>query len=51
MMSAPASARASAIAWPIPRVPPVTMAVLPAREKRDGMDGVAGVEDAMVMVF
>jgi hypothetical protein len=31
-MSAPASARAIAIAWPIPRVPPVTSAVCPSRE-------------------
>lgn len=37
-MSAPASASAYAMAWPIPRVPPVTMAVLPSREKRAGMD-------------
>jgi hypothetical protein len=32
-MSAPASARARAIACPIPLVPPVTRAVWPAREK------------------
>lgn len=31
--SAPASANAIAIAWPIPRVPPVTRAVFPSREK------------------
>jgi hypothetical protein len=34
-MSAPASAKAKAMAWPMPRVPPVTRAVLPLREKRD----------------
>jgi hypothetical protein len=32
-ISAPASASAMAIAWPIPRVPPVTRAVWPDREK------------------
>lgn len=32
MISAPASARATAIAWPIPRVPPVTRAIWPLRE-------------------
>ena len=34
-MSAPASARAKAIAWPMPRVPPVTRAVLPVKENKD----------------
>jgi hypothetical protein len=46
MMSAPASASAIAIAAPMPRVPPVTRAVLPASEKREGTDEsdiVAGV--------
>lgn len=37
IMSAPASARAIAIAAPMPRVPPVTRAVLPWREKREGI--------------
>lgn len=32
-MSAPASARARAIDWPMPRVPPVTRAVWPSSEK------------------
>jgi hypothetical protein len=32
-MSAPASARAMAMDWPMPRVPPVTRAVWPDREK------------------
>jgi hypothetical protein len=32
-MSAPASASAKAIAWPIPLVPPVTIAVFPLSEK------------------
>ena len=32
-MSAPASARAMAIDWPMPRVPPVTRAVWPSSEK------------------
>jgi hypothetical protein len=32
-MSAPASARAMAIEAPMPRVPPVTRAVWPSREK------------------
>jgi hypothetical protein len=36
--SAPASAIAIAIACPIPRVPPVTNAVLPVNEKREGND-------------
>jgi len=35
MMSAPASARARAIARPIPRVPPVTRAVLPVRSNSE----------------
>ncbi len=35
-ISAPASAKASAMACPIPRVPPVTMAVCPSRENIDG---------------
>lgn len=34
--SAPASARATATAWPMPRVPPVTTAVWPSRENRLG---------------
>lgn len=33
-MSAPASARAIATAWPMPLVPPVMRAVCPSREKR-----------------
>lgn len=33
MRSAPASARAMAMAWPMPRVPPVRRAVCPSREK------------------
>ena len=32
MISAPASARAIAAAWPIPLVPPVTRAVCPSNE-------------------
>jgi hypothetical protein len=32
-MSAPASARAMAMDWPMPRVPPVTRAVWPDSEK------------------
>lgn len=48
MMSAPASARATAIACPIPRVPPVTRAVWPSSEKSCGIEvmlieGVRGV--------
>lgn len=35
--SAPASARATATAWPMPRVPPVTTAVWPSRENRLGV--------------
>ena len=35
-ISAPASARASAIARPIPRVPPVIKAVCPSSENIDG---------------
>lgn len=35
--SAPASARAMATAWPMPRVPPVTTAVWPSRENRLGV--------------
>lgn len=38
MMSAPASARAVAIAAPIPLVPPVTTAVLPSSENIFGYD-------------
>ena len=34
-MSAPASARAMAMAWPMPRVPPVTTAVCPVSEKSE----------------
>jgi hypothetical protein len=33
--SAPASASAIAMAWPMPRVPPVTTALRPSSEKRD----------------
>jgi hypothetical protein len=40
MMSAPASANAIAIAWPIPRVPPVTTAVLPASENSFSNDSI-----------
>lgn len=36
-MSAPASARAMATDWPMPRVPPVTTAVWPSREKREAI--------------
>ena len=35
MMSAPASAKPIATAWPIPRVPPVIRAVWPSREKNE----------------
>ena len=49
MMSAPASASARAIDFPMPLVPPVTRAVLPAREKREGSDGVVG--DAIFALF
>lgn len=38
IISAPASARAIAIAAPMPRVPPVMRAVLPWREKREGIE-------------
>jgi hypothetical protein len=37
-MSAPASARARDMAWPIPLVPPVTRAVWPSREKSCWID-------------
>lgn len=42
-MSAPASARASAIACPIPRVPPVMSAVLPSSENILMIDSMVGV--------
>ena len=38
MISAPASARAMAMAAPMPRVPPVTTAVLPSKENIDGKE-------------
>lgn len=38
-MSAPASAREMAMCAPMPRVPPVTTAVRPSREKRAGREG------------
>ena len=41
IMSAPASANARAIAWPIPRVPPVTTAVLPASENISAKEDMA----------
>lgn len=44
-MFAPASARASVIALPIPRVPPVTKAVCPSRENIENID----IEFAMVV--
>lgn len=37
MISAPASANASVMASPMPRVPPVTMATSPARENMEGV--------------
>jgi hypothetical protein len=40
MISAPASANATAIACPMPRVPPVTTAVLPAKEKRSDTEDI-----------
>ena len=43
MMSAPASARARAMACPIPRVPPVMTAVLPVREKSFIMASMVGM--------
>ena len=42
MWWAPASARAMAMAWPMPRVPPVTTAVWPWREKRFEMESIVG---------
>ena len=48
-MSAPASARAMAIAWPIPRVPPVTRTVWPEREKSSFTEVMMGV--CFVMSF
>jgi hypothetical protein len=39
IISAPASARARAMWAPMPRVPPVTTAVRPSREKRAGSEG------------
>lgn len=48
-MSAPASARAKAIAWPIPRVPPVTRAVFPLREKRDITSAIVNMDMKMKM--
>jgi hypothetical protein len=40
MMSAPASANAIAMACPIPRVPPVTTAVLPTSENSFSNDSI-----------
>ena len=44
-ISAPASARAMAAAWPIPLVPPVTRAVCPSREN------IWAVADAMLCIW
>jgi hypothetical protein len=41
MMSAPASARPMATAWPMPLVPPVIKAVWPSNENKDIIDCVA----------
>lgn len=41
-MSAPISASAIAIAWPIPLVPPVTRAVWPWRENKSWTEGMIG---------
>lgn len=49
MMSAPASASEMAMWAPMPRVPPVTTAVRPSREKREGREG-AIVEDLELRV-
>lgn len=49
MMSAPASASEMAMWAPMPRVPPVTTAVRPSREKMEGREG-AIVEDLELRV-
>lgn len=50
---APASARPRATSRPIPRVPPVTRAVLPTSEKweRTGEDGLGWAARTMVASF
>lgn len=50
-MSAPASAREIAMCAPMPRVPPVTTAVRPSREKRAGREGaIVGIGDWVRLV-
>lgn len=48
-MSAPASAREMAMCAPMPRVPPVTTAVRPSREKRAGREGAIVADWGMEM--